>query len=486
VKAGFEVTHDRFHQSYVLIDYGSGLVEKHYTPYVYPWKGAIFVQDKLEFQGLIANIGLRWDWQFRDKMATLSGPVTDKVGGPYTAYVRNGKADSLLLVSSVMKRHFLQYLSPRIGIAHPISDKAKIFFNYAHMIEWPNFNDLYNLYHTARSAGGNNYINTIGNPELTPPRTITYEVGYAHNILNMIELKATGYYKDINGEADFVTYRFIGNSFNYTMLQPMRYRDIRGVEITADMRYGRFVSGTASFNYMVTSSGNYGYNLFPEDPSIQPTNVSQSITQPFAQPYFRAVVDLHTPVQFGPRVGNVFPLEGMNLNVIFNWRDGEKFTWNPLGIPNVLDNIKWRAYKRVDLRFTKRLPRVAGIEPVFFMDVLNVFNFKNMTHPTGYTYQTLADGSRGPMTGSGNSLGWSSSGAHYWWTNEFVNYMKSLDLKENPDGSISGADLPGDYPANWPNQSAEGGKRSYIVMPNYTSYTFLEARDIFFGIRINF
>ncbi|HEX9934630.1 MAG TPA: hypothetical protein VGB38_05475, partial [bacterium] len=158
----------------------------------------------------------------------------------------------------------------------------------------------------------------------------------------------------------------------------------------------------------------------------------------------------------------------------------------PLGIPNVLDNIKWRAYKRVDLRFTKRLPKVAGIEPVFFMDIMNVFNFKNMTNPTSYNYTTLADGSRGPITGTGSSLAWNQSGAHYWWSGEFLKYMNSLDMKENADGSISGPDRPGDYPENWPNQSTEGGKRNYLVMPNYTSYTFLEARDIFFGVRINF
>ncbi|MDZ7261542.1 MAG: TonB-dependent receptor, partial [candidate division KSB1 bacterium] len=416
---------------------------------------------------------------------TLDGPVSDKVSGPYTNYLRTGKADSALLAIP-LKTNFLYYISPRVGVAHPISDKAKIFFNYGHMIEWPQFNQLYNIYQTVRSAGGNNYINTIGNPALKPPRTITYEVGYAQSILDMIELTAVGYYKDINGEADYITYRYVGGSFQYTTPQQTTYRDIRGIELTADMRYGRFVSGTAVFNYMVTSSGRYGYSRFEEDPSIQPTSVTQTITQPYAQPWFRTIVDLHTPMTFGPKLAGFYPLEGMNLNVIFNWRDGEKFTWNPLGIPGVMDNIKWRSYKRIDMRFTRRLPKIVGIEAELYLDIYNVFNIKNMTRPINLSYNTLPDGSIGSLRGTGNSLAWTNSGGQYWWSSEFLNYMNSLNLKENPDGSISGPDRPGDYPENWPNESTKGGKRSYIKMPGFTPYTFLEARDIWFGIRFNF
>jgi outer membrane receptor protein involved in Fe transport len=473
VKAGIDLNHDRFVAYYTEIDPSINGGTAYNSPFVKPWRGAAYVQDKLEFEGMIANLGLRFDWEYRDKMLSADGPVGDKVTGPYTVYYQAGKTDTMW--SKVpLKKFFKYYFSPRVGISHPISDKAKIFFNYAHMVEWP---DLYTQYRYQRSTVNGYRIDWIGNPTLDPPRTITYEVGYSQSILNAVELKATGYYKDVNGEYGDFRYNYI-NGYAYQTRVPAAYRDIRGVEVSADMRYGRFVSGTATLNYMVTSRGNYGYRDVYEDPNKQSAYVASGVTQPYARPWIKLLVDFHTPPQFGPRVGKLHPIADMNLNVYFNWRDGDKFTWNPLGIPSVLDNIKWRSYKRIDIRFTKQLFKAWGVEPVFYMDVYNVFNFKNMIPPASYTY-----GTNNVMTGTGTSGQWE---AHKWWKTEFLNYLNSLDLKEQLDGSIVGPDRPGDYPENWPNQAAEGGKRSYIKMPGFTSYTFLEPRDVWFGIRINF
>jgi len=473
VKAGFDINHDRFHAYYRAIDPSVNGGTAYDSPFVKPWRGAAYVQDKLEFEGMIANVGLRFDWQYRDNMFSADGPIQDKVAGPYTVYYQAGKTDTMW--SKVpQKKYFKSYFSPRVGISHPVSDKAKIFFNYAHMVEWP---DLYTQYRYERSTVNGYRIDWIGNPTLDPPRTITYEVGYSQSILDAVEVKATGYYKDINGEYNDYRYNYI-NGFAYQTRYPASYRDIRGVELSADMRYGRFVSGTATFNYMVTSSGQYGYRDVYEDPNKQSAYVSSGVTQPYARPWIKLLVDFHTPPEFGPRVGGLYPIADMNLNVYFNWRDGEKFTWNPLGIPAVEDNIKWRAYKRIDLRFTKRLFKAWGVEPVFYMDVYNVFNFKNMVPPSSYTY-----GSNRVLTTTGGTATWE---AHKWWKTEFVNYMNSLDLTEKLDGTIVGPDRPGDYPENWPNEATKGGKQSYIKMPGFTPYTFLETRDVWFGIRINF
>ena len=105
---------------------------------------------------------------------------------------------------------------------------------------------------------------------------------------------------------------------------------------------------------------------------------------------------------------------------------------------------------------------------------MNLFNNKNMSYPRGYRYNNSVNR---VLTGVSGTWAWND---HRWWKNEFVKYMNSLDIEVGSDGSISGSQRPGDYPEGWPDDNGE------IVMPGFTPWTFLEKRDIFFGIQIQF
>jgi len=471
VKAGIEATHNIINSKYAALD--PSVAGGSYTYLnAEPWTLGAYIQDKLEFKGMIANVGLRVDAQFRDDMIDLDGPVESEVSGPYAPALQPGYKDVIKNALNWEKNTLVRW-SPRLGVSHPMSLNSKIFFNYGHFYKWPSEYDLY--YYTQRVTEGYR-IRNRGNPNLKPPRVIQYEVGYAHNLFDMIELTATGYYKDITDEHNEVRfYPLEGKDTRVRMNN--QYRDIRGFEVEADMAYGRFVSGFASFNYMVSSRGRWGYDRNYEDPNRQPRTISATVTQPIARPIVKLNVDFHTPKEFGPQFGDIFPLADMNLNLLYTWRAGEVFTWNPEGIPYVEDNIRWRAYQRTDLRFTKRLFKKWGIEPVFYVDILNVFNNKNMNSPRGYDYTSAPNRI---LDGVDNTWAWND---HRWWKNEFVEYMNSLDITVNDQGEISGPDRPGDYNGEWPDS---GGKKDYIAMPGFTPWTFLESRDIFFGIKINF
>ena len=100
-----------------------------------------------------------------------------------------------------------------------------------------------------------------------------------------------------------------------------------------------------------------------------------------------------------------------------------------------------------------------------------------MNIPRGYDYDN--DLNR-VLTGVSNTWAWND---HRWWKNEFVEYMNSLDITVDESGRVSGPDRPGDYNSNWPDA---GGKKDYITMPGFTPWTFLEKRDIYFGMKIYF
>jgi hypothetical protein len=154
----------------------------------------------------------------------------------------------------------------------------------------------------------------------------------------------------------------------------------------------------------------------------------------------------------------------LNLGLLYFRRAGETFTWNPDAIPYVEDNIRWRPYQRTDMRFKKRLFKKWNIEPEVYVDVTNLFNTKNLSGVRGYDYDT--GNFTKVLTGIDDTWAWDD---HKWWSNEFIDYMYSLD--------IDGGDRPGDYKTD---------DKDYINMPGFTPWTFLEKRQIFFGIRINF
>lgn len=85
--------------------------------------------------------------------------------------------------------------SPRIGIAHPISDRTKLHFAYGHFFQIPEFQYLFE---------NNQYDLNVreplfGQPDLDAERTISYEVGVSHQFSDRVAAHISAYYKDITG-----------------------------------------------------------------------------------------------------------------------------------------------------------------------------------------------------------------------------------------------------------------------------------------------
>lgn len=467
IKAGFEGRYDKVYQHFLSIDpsIGAGRIIRSNAD---EYTGGVYVQDKLEFQGFIANVGLRGDWRVSSEFPMIDyNAIENQTDGPYSQFLLPGNTkedgmefDQFNTYDVIPLRRVSQFLvSPRLGISHPISTVGKLFFNYGHMYQWPSAYESYRIQYN--SAAGNRVTN-FGNPALDPPRTISYEVGYEQNIYNKMSLRFTGYYKDVNNEVRGVNYHFLAGG-SYNTLQNGHFRDVRGLESYLELRRGSipYISGWASVNYMVSSGSDFGNADNYEDPSQQPRSVSREVSKPDVRPLIKASVDFHTPRNFGPQLFSAFyPMGGMNLNLTFFWQRGSQFTWNPDNIPYVENNVRWRPRQHVDLRFTKQLFVRKNVTTAFYLDVTNLFNYKWLTPPFADHYY--------------GHWAWD---IHDWWNHEFEDYMNSLDLEVQRDGSIKGKDRPGDYKTT--------GKE-YIDMPAFTPWSFLFKRDIFFGIKVEF
>ncbi len=427
---------------------------------VFPYRFGVYVQDKIEFEGFIANLGLRVDYsdpngnylvldEFDKNLSAGYGQMVEKV-------VEKKKAKGDL------------YWSPRLGVSHPITENSKLYFNYGHFTQEPNSSYRFRL---QRESNGT--VTYLGNPNMKLEKTIAYELGYSQNLFNEFLLNVAAYYKDVTNQPGWINYININSMVNYYKAANNNYADIRGFEVTLTKMAGRWLSGFINYTYHVSTSGYFGLLRYYQDPTQQRYYLRQNIYQekPQPQPFVRANIDLHTPERFGPSWHGFYPLADWSANILANWREGAYTTYNPNNIPGVLNNVQWRDYYNIDLRLSKQIA-FHGLQVQLYCDISNLLNVKYLN------YASFADA----------------------YDYEF--YMKSLNFSWE-EGEEKGNDRIGDYrPANVkydplelnPNNDPEitarnkerKRKKSYIDNPNIDSLMFLNPRDIIFGVRINF
>ena len=204
----------------------------------HPKTAFLFLQDKFEREGVIVNGGMRLDYINVDTPALKSeqyplGPPPD---------------DSLQTVDLNPNKKYSR-LSPRLGVAFPITDRTLLRVNYGQFYQQVNLQDLYVSYrflqHKIRTGG---YFVGFGNPNLKPERTTAYEVGVAQQLGERMRLDATVYYKDVKDLVEIVTIASSPNGFS-----SYRNRDfatIKGLDIGWTMRPINHVA--ASLNYSLS------------------------------------------------------------------------------------------------------------------------------------------------------------------------------------------------------------------------------------------
>jgi outer membrane receptor protein involved in Fe transport len=473
-----------------------------------PQQGAAFLQSKLEFKGLIANLGLRLDY------FNPSGKwyVYEPYDRAFTPVIGADRIAEVLSQEPVDKQ---LTLSPRLGISFPVSENSKLYFNYGHFRQMP---DPVPLFEVEKISSG--AVSRIGNPNLPLQKTVAYELGFEQNLYNMFLLRLAGYYRDVSLQARNINFQSIDGEVNYWVARPWNYGDVRGFEISLSKNRGRWVQGFVNYTYMARKTGNFGFTNNFENPVRQQqyllTTTDHYQSKPIPEPFARFNVDFLTPSDFGPNYSGFRPLAEWRLSILGEWRAGQVLTWtgNSLleaGSPvrGIEHNVRWKDYYNVDLRLSKTIDSRIG-EVQFFMDVTNVFNIRHLNRWSGFVNST-----------------------------DLLQYLQSLHLPEKtfeglesgpPYPLIPGNDRPGDYrkpgvefvpivvctgactpTASNPtrplyykdgeyfqyknNQFVPADRKfvdrvlkdkAYIDMPNADFFTFFNPRRVFFGIRVSF
>jgi outer membrane receptor protein involved in Fe transport len=208
-----------------------------------PYQAAAYIQDKIELDYLIVNIGARFDY-FEPKGKYLNDPnniaALDTLKPPFPAE---------LFDDAKAKYQF----SPRIGISYPMSDYGAIHVSYGHFFQVPPFEYLYKNPNFRIPLTGNfpeQIGNTIGNADLKPQQTVMYEIGLQQALTPEIGVTLTAYLKDIRNLLG--TEIYIKNEFKkFSKLVNRDYGQVKGITLSIEKRFGNGFGASIDYTYQV-------------------------------------------------------------------------------------------------------------------------------------------------------------------------------------------------------------------------------------------
>jgi len=337
-----------------------------FMPQVKPKSFALYTQDKMEFEGMIVNLGLRFDLCVPDAQypADRFAPIELNDDGTVKLKRDNPEQAGIPIIKAPADASTKYQLSPRLGISYPITARDKLHFTYGHYFQIPRAEDLYtNLNYDMRGQS-----RLMGNPDLEPEKTVAYEVGVAHQFTNNLMGDITWFSKDIDNlvDSEHVTPQNAANDYSY--LKNGIYGRAQGVEITLQQRRTEkgWLSGSLSYTYSVAkgkgSSRNSGYftSYFNQPP------ITESWPLDWDQKHVvTAAIDLKLPYDFG-------------INSIGQFGSGLPYTPNPNApVKPAWNSKRYPPTYNVDAIITKKL-YFASMTYSLFTEIRNVFNTKNL------------------------------------------------------------------------------------------------------------
>ena len=377
VRTGFSFTSHEMFRHRIGMEPRPNLEYFNYKPIEF----AAYLQDKIEYSFMVLKLGVRFD--YFDPKASEYPDISNIISTQSNA---DGTAEYIAAEKQSVDPHY--QISPRIGIAHPISDKTSIHFAYGHFFQIPRFYDLY------RNDGLTNILTNdalVGNPGLKPEKTVSYEVGLQQELTPEWGLNLTAYSKDISNLISSFYY-FVGR--DYTIFNNADFGRVQGIDVTLDKKFSDFYSFRFTYSLMQAvgneSDPTEGYNSYREGEAHLRPNRNYPLD--FDQTHkFNALLTSRFPENFGPEILGVYPLENFMLTAVFTAGSGLPYTPSSraLAESNIVPepNSARRPWTvNLDLKMSRKF-KTSFVDITAYLDIENVFDEIN----TKYIWSATGD-----------------------------------------------------------------------------------------------
>lgn len=301
-----------------------------------PIIAAAYLQDKIELQDLVLNVGLRWDRVssrtpgFRDPANIVideKGLIADKVyrdaAGNYVSPVPT--TSDAVGVEQLVESKASDQLSPRLGLSFPVTDKTVFHAQYGKFLQQPELNRLFISYVVfANNLTAGNFT-TSGNPNLKPIRTTSYEVGFRQQLGDNAALDLTAYYKEIRDHVQLT--QIFARPSPYAAYQNGDFGTVKGLSLTFDLRRTNRVAASVAYTLQYAASTGSGANtnfVIAWQQGNYPTFVSPV---DFDQRHTGVLnIDFRTNPDDGPTVFGGKLLGRLGLNALLTFGSGRSYT----------------------------------------------------------------------------------------------------------------------------------------------------------------
>jgi outer membrane receptor protein involved in Fe transport len=223
-KAGVETRYNRVQNLLLVAPNGEsrgglpGAIRSDFLNY-HP-EGAAYLLDRWEYEGLVLNAGLRYD-----------------VFTP---------GDQVSLAELTSGKRFKQQLSPRLGVAYPISDKDALSFFYGWTYQTPGRSFLF------ENRGLGATVGIQGNPDLEPETDVSYQAAIQHLFSKDVSGQFAVFFQDIYGLiATRATSDQFGNQISRFVNRD--YASSRGFEATIAKSFSHKFSAEANYTYQIAT-----------------------------------------------------------------------------------------------------------------------------------------------------------------------------------------------------------------------------------------
>jgi outer membrane receptor protein involved in Fe transport len=215
-----------------------------------------YLQDKMEFDSMILNAGLRIDYFNANAV-----------------YAPNSFKPTENLTNAEGKLT----ISPRLGISFPITDQGIIHFSYGHFFQLPPYRYLYTNPEFEDIAG----LPVYGNANLNPEKTVTYEIGLQQQLNETVAFNVTGFYKDVRDLLAIQQIRISSNSI-YQKYVNKDYGNIKGITFSLTKRKlpDELFGASLDYTFQVAEGNETGADAFFID--LQSGRQSEKIPVPLS------------------------------------------------------------------------------------------------------------------------------------------------------------------------------------------------------------
>ena len=349
-----------------------------------PITASAYVQDCYERRGLVANVGLRYDYLNVNAKALKS--ENQPLG-----------ADAVLTDDDLTDAKTYGYISPRVGIGFPVTARTMLRVNWGQFYQPPDFQELYVSYRFLEykiKRGG--YYVPFGNPNLKPEMTTAYEVGLSHQMNAFSRIDVAVYYKDVKDAVQLVG--VVSVPYSYASFRNVGSRAAKGVDVGFTLRPVNHVNASLGYSLLFAQVTRQVPNpvwtaiAFLKQTSRLDFDQRHKVTVNLGLSYLR---------NEGPKWRNYTPLADLDVNVLYNLASGLPYTpttvYDEVALYNVarlptgaLNGVTGPTTQTLDFKITKgfRFWGQALGAYVWVLNALDAANALNVYQGTGSPYTT--------------------------------------------------------------------------------------------------